>query len=711
MKRRFLTWQLGSDFIYILAAAAFLFSGSCAAQTSLGFVVNLINPTLLPAASSAMVAGDFNGDGIPDLAIIGQQNTVTVLLGTGNGSFTAGSNPPTTASNDSAPALIVAADFNGDGKLDLATADSSNTLTFLQGNGDGTFSQTGTMSLPGNAFTYMLVGDFNGDGKPDIVLSSNPDIVLSSTTSFSPTPFNLTLLTGKGDGTFVQSTLSLTSINEGPIAVGDFNGDGKTDVVVGSEPLTDDSSNTGVITVLLSNGDGTFTSGYTQNTTGAPIAIAAADFDGNGKLDVIAGTLAYPAPLDPMGQYTTGSIELMGNGDGTFTILPGGGIPGAGIFAVGDFNGDGKPDLAVGTIGGNPIDNGGIYPIAIELGNGQGGFTASPALAAFLPNLNGVPLIHPNSEQVLATADFSGDGRAGLAVIGSTTQQPGNEVAILLYPPAITLSPVNLPDGLINTPYNQTITASGGTPPYTFSATGLPAGLSISTGGVISGTPTVSTAAGFTLTVQDSNPADPAGSVLYSLNIDSPGFSITPASTSATVNAGQSATYTLNLASIGGFTSAVTLTCGVVNGMDGACSFSPATVTLGQTASSVLTVTTKAATTSLNEPPAMPFKFRDFGRFAGAVSLAGIFLIFFPKGKYRWLSVVVVGLFAAGLMAACGGNSQTTTPTTPTPPTPPTTVPGTPAGSYNITVTATQQSSSSSSTPITQTTGVTLIVQ
>ena len=708
--RRLLTWQLVSDSIYILAAT-FLFSGSCAAQTSLGFVVNLISPTLLPTASSAMVTGDFNGDGIPDLAIIGQQNTVTVLLGTGNGSFTAGSNPPATASNNSAPVLIVAADFNGDGKLDLATANSSNTLTFLQGNGDGTFSPTGTMTLPGNGFTYMLVGDFNGDGKPDIVLSSNPSQVPGPNPS-TVTLFNLTLLTGKGDGTFTQSTLSLSSINEGPIAVGDFNGDGKTDIVVGSEPLTDDSGNNGVITVLLSNGNGTFTPGYTQTTTGAPIAIAAADFDGNGKLDIIAGTLAYPAPLDPMGQYTTGSIELMGNGDGTFTVLPGGGIPGAGAFAVADFNGDGKPDLAVGTIGGNPIDNGGIYPIAIELGNGQGGFTASPALADFLPNLNGVPLIRPNSEQVLATADFSGDGHAGLAVIGSTTTQPANEVAILLYPPAITLSPANLPDGLINTPYNQTITASGGTPPYTFSAIGLPAGLSISTSGVVSGTPTVATGAGFfTLTVQDSNPADPAGNVLYLLNIDSPGFSITPASTSVTVNAGQSATYTLNMASIGGFTSAVTLTCGVVSGMDGACSLSPATVTLGQTASSVLTVTTKAATTSLNEPPAMPFKFRDFGRFAGAVSLAGIFLIFFPKGKYRWLTVVVVGLFAAGLMAACGGNGQTTTPTTPTAPTPPTTVPGTPAGSYNIIVTATQQSSSSSSTPITQTTAVTLIVQ
>ena len=168
------------------------------------------------------------------------------------------------------------------------------------------------------------------------------------------------------------------------------------------------------------------------------------------------------------------------------------------------------------------------------------------------------------------------------------------------------------------------------------------------------------------------------------------------------MSAGQSATYTLNLASIGGFNSGVTLTCSVVPGMDGACSLSPATVTLGQTASSVLTVTTKAATTSLNEPPAMPFEFHDFGRFAGAVSLAGIFLIFFPKGKYRWLSVVVVGLFAAGLMAACGGNSQTTTTTT---------VPGTPAGNYNISVTAMQQSSSSSSPPITQTTALTLIVQ
>ena len=218
---------------------------------------------------AAVTVGDFNGDGKADLAVAnGSSGTVTVLLGNGDGTFTAAAGSPITVG--SRPVSVAVGDFNGDGKADLAVANYvDNTVTVLLGNGDGTFTAAGSPIVVGNGPESVVVGDFNGDGKADLAVANNGDNTV-------------TVLLGNGDGTFTAAGSPIVVGNGATsVAVGDFNGDGKADLAVANY-------GSGTLTVLLGNGDGTFAA-----AAGSPItvgnnasAVAAGDFNGDGKADL-----------------------------------------------------------------------------------------------------------------------------------------------------------------------------------------------------------------------------------------------------------------------------------------------------------------------------------------------------------------------------------------------------------------------------------------
>ena len=261
----------------------------------------------------AIAVGDFNGDGNADMAVSNlSENSVTILLGNGDGTFNAAAPLPTGQS----PQYIFLADLNGDGKLDLAVPNySGNTVTVWLGNGDGTFTAAPNVQGGGGPDSLAL-GDLNGDGKPDMVIA-NYDAN------------TMTVLLGNGDGTFTpMATGSLPVDSPGCLVLADINGDGKADLAVVD-------SNSNAITILLGNGDGTFTPAQTLKMGAYPVYAAAGDFNGDGKVD-----------LSVVNQRDSNVMMLLGNGDGTFKLaatVATGYLPFQ--IAVGDFNGDGVTDV------------------------------------------------------------------------------------------------------------------------------------------------------------------------------------------------------------------------------------------------------------------------------------------------------------------------------------------------------------------------------
>ncbi len=313
----------------------------------------------------ALVAGDFNGDGRTDLAVasggfsnLSLDGGLSVLLGNGDGTF---QNQVTYAAGDF-PTAIVAGDFTGDGRTDLAVADASG-VSVLLGNGDGTFQNQVSYTLV-NIPTALVAGDFNGDGRTDLAVAYSGSNEVS-------------ILLGNGDGTFQNQVSYQVGSYLDALVAGDFNGDGRTDLAV-----SDDNG----VSVLLGNGDGTFQNQITNAVGGEPSAIVAGDFTGDGRTD-----LAVANEVDK-----TVSI-LLGNGDGTFqkqVTYQVGSYPDA--LVAGDFNGDGRTDLAVA----NDYDN----DVSILLGNGDGTFQ------------NQVTYAVGDYPSAIVAGDFTGDGRTDLAV-------------------------------------------------------------------------------------------------------------------------------------------------------------------------------------------------------------------------------------------------------------------------------------------------------
>jgi len=269
------------------------------------------------AAPGPIAVGDFNRDGNIDLAVIVPTNaTVSIFFGNGDGTFTAGTTPVYTPPQ---PSGIVVADVNGDGLLDLAVpSKTSNSVTILLGHGDGTFTPAPFSSATGNSPQSIVQADFNGDGVIDLAITNN---------WYAGT---VTILMGNGDGSFTIAPALSTTANPYSIAVGDFNQDGKPDLAIGANGGT-------AVNIFLGNGDGTFKAAASALTTGYAFSFAIADINGDNKPDLIVA--------DANGNKLT---TLLGKGDGTFTTGAVNTVtaqPEA--VVVGDWNGDGAQDIAV----------------------------------------------------------------------------------------------------------------------------------------------------------------------------------------------------------------------------------------------------------------------------------------------------------------------------------------------------------------------------
>lgn len=331
--------------------------------------------TTLPRGGFGIATADFNGDGIPDLAVgasNGSPAVLNILLGNGDGTFTAVTPNPAVGNY---PYSVIAGDFNGDGIPDLAVGNvDDNTVSILLGKGDGTFTAmpnlTIGIALQSLAPQSLVTGDFNADGIPDLAVVAGSSVLV---------------FIGNGDGTFKQTTsnLSIGSALPQGIAVGDLNGDGIADLIVANDVQS------GSVTIFIGNGDGTFKSGSEISGTGSgTIGIAVADFNGDGIPDLAVTN------------YDGDSVSiLLGNGNGTFQTPVPYPVPLSNLQSVtaADFNGDGIADLAIGS---------GYAGVAILQGKGDGTF-GSPFIAA------SVGSFYPSG--FLAVADFNGDGLPDVA--------------------------------------------------------------------------------------------------------------------------------------------------------------------------------------------------------------------------------------------------------------------------------------------------------
>jgi len=590
----------------------------------------------------AVLADDFTGHGNTDLfEILGYTELepfFVVLPANGNGAFqspAAGVQLQSCYYNDPQTACSAAVgDFNGDGKFDVAITGniSSGPQTIqvgvLLGNGDGTFKSEVDYGGGGSSID---LGDINNDGITDIVTSGG-------------SADNVSFLLGKGDGTFGFPTTVPINGTANFVATADFNNDGNLDLAVGTGSA---------VAILLGNGNGTFGPEMDYPIPAGVTTLAVGDFNGNGRIDLVAGS------------SSSNSVSvLLNTGGGAFSVATYPVLGNVTYVGVGDFNGDGIPDLAVLN---NQVD------ISILVGNGDGTF--QPAVSFGTGDA---------ADTQFAIADLNGDGSPDIAVGNSLLfNRPAG--------PAASLAPsqaafgniaVGSPSGpqtvtLTNTsPSAVTISGVTITGPQSseFAETntctiGIAVGANCTI--AITFTPAAAGSRSATLSVADNTAHSPQAVALSGTGMS---LGLGSSNLSATIAAGQTASYTLSIGG-GAFSGTATLTCaGVPTAAN--CSL-PASENVSATMPSTFTVsvTTTAPTTAARIPSSFPHS-----GWLWTMALVGIVILPGSSNRRR-TSRLLPGLPIILLLfiCSCGGTGSNRCEACSS---------GTPAGKYTLTVAA-----------------------
>jgi hypothetical protein len=371
-----------------------------------GSFAAVVNANTGATAVKSVAIGDFNQDTRTDIAVATSANTVAVVLANVDGSF----GSPTSFAVDSSPQSVLAKDLNGDGKLDLVTANvGAGNASVLLGNGLGSFAPKKSYVTGLGAF-FVASSDLNGDSKLDLAVPNAGSN-------------NVSILPGDGSGGFAGARSFGVGLTPTSIAGGDFNRDGKVDLAV-------TNSNQNSVSVLLGNNTGSFGADVKYPAGSIPRDVVVADFNDDADLDL---AVANSVP------NTNGVSILLGNPTGVFGA-PTTFTSGTSTYAItsADFNKDGNVDLAV--------VNNGDSNVSVLLGAGNGSFGAPANISVATSPID------------LAAADLNGDGNADLIVAssigplsillgdGAGGMSPGNSV-VLPGPISVAVGDVN-GDGL-----------------------------------------------------------------------------------------------------------------------------------------------------------------------------------------------------------------------------------------------------------------------